>query len=221
MTDRNLMFFCSFCKEKNDEEIANLQCSIDNTVKFFVRGEHIAFQGSKINHLYLLSHGKIKTEMVSESGLALAVETISAPYPLAAGFLFADNNRFPVDIIALEDSEILLIKKEDIEKQMAKCPSFLRSFMAFNANRMRFLSERLKLFSHRSLKGKIVFYILSKEKHGTFNFDTSISTLADSFRVERPSLSRAISEMVRDKYITFDRGKGRILNYDALQDLLR
>lgn len=39
--------------------------------------------------------------MITESGGVLAVEVIAAPRPLAPAFLFAENNSFPVDVIAL------------------------------------------------------------------------------------------------------------------------
>lgn len=214
------MYFCSMCRDKTPEDIAAIKCNIEHTVKSYAKGEHIAFQNDRINHLYLLNRGKVKTEIISDSGLAMPIEEISAPYPLAAAFLFADDNRFPVDIIALDACEIVLIKKTTIEKQMSTCVGFMRGFMAFSANRMKFLSNRLKLFSHRSIKAKLVFYILSHEKKGEFQIDTSISALADYFGVERPSLSRALSDMVRDRIIDYKSGRGKILNLNAMQEIL-
>lgn len=214
------MYFCSMCRDKAPEDIAAIKCSIEHTVKSYVKGEHIAFQNDRINHLYLLNRGRVKTEIVSDSGQALPVEEILAPYPLAAAFLFADDSRFPVDIIAIDDCELVLIKKSTIEKQMATCVGFMRGFMAFSANRMKFLSDRLKLFSHRSIKAKLAFYILSHEKKGEFQLNSTITNLAEYFGVERPSLSRALSEMERDGIIDYQTGYGKILNPQAMQNLL-
>ena len=148
------------------------------------------------------------------------MEEIEAPYPLAATFLFADNNRFPVDIIALQRCEVLYISKESVEAQIAKCPGFMRGFMAYNANRMQHISERLKIFAQRGIKAKVAYYILSREDKGEFDLGRSIASLADYFGIERPSLSRAISEMARDKIITFSSGKGKILDTNRLSDIL-
>lgn len=216
----DLLFFCTMCREKSSEEIERLKCTIEYSMKKYKKGEYIAFQGKTISHLYMLSKGKVKTEIVSDSGLTLSVEEITAPYPLAASFIFADNNRFPVDVIAMKDCEVLLITKESIEKQMAKCPGFLRGFMAFNANRVQFLAERLKIFSQKGIKGKIAYYIMQRSRNMEFELGRSIASLADYFGVERPSLSRAISEMVRDGVIEFEAGKGRILDNNAMKELL-
>lgn len=218
--NRDLLFFCTICREKTQDEIAIIKCTIEHSVKTYKRGEHIAYQGDVVSHLFMLSKGRVKTEMVSDSGLAIPIEELSAPYPLAAAFIFADNNYFPVDVIALQDCEILLISKESVEKQMAKCPGFLRGFMAFNANRMQFLSERLKIFSQKGIKAKIASYILQRAKQGNFDLGRSIASLADYFGVERPSLSRAISQMTQDGIIEYKDGVGRIVDVNKMKGLL-
>ncbi len=220
MEQQDLLFFCTMCRDKSADELEKLKCTIPHTTKTFKRGEHIAYQGDRVLHLIMLVRGKIKTEIVSNSGVTLPIEELTAPYPLAAAFLFADDNRFPVDVTALEDCEVIFISKESVEKQMAKCPGFLRGFMAFNANRMQYISERLKLFAQKGIKAKVVYYILSKEQGGKFDLGKSVTALADYFGVERPSLSRAISEMVQKGIITFDSGKGEILDFKALEKLL-
>ncbi|MDR2970036.1 MAG: Crp/Fnr family transcriptional regulator [Tannerellaceae bacterium] len=216
----DLLFFCKICREKSRGEIDEVKCTIEHTVKRYRKGEYIASQGDKVSSLYMLTGGKVKTEIIADSGLTLSVEEIAAPYPLASAFLFADNNRFPVDVIALEECELMLVSKESIEKQLAECPEFLRGFMAFIANRVRFLSERLKIFSQRSIKAKMAYYILQREKNGAFELGRSIASLAEYFVTDRPSLSRAISEMARDGIIEFESGKGKILAYNEMKELL-
>jgi CRP-like cAMP-binding protein len=217
----DLLFFCTICREKSPEEIAGLNCAIEHTVKTYKRGEHIAFQGDKIAHLHMLAKGRVKTEMVSDSGLTLSVEEIKAPYPLAAAFLFADDNRFPVDVTALEECEVILIGKRAVEQQMAKCPGFLRGFMAFSANRVQFLSERLKVFSQKGIRAKLAYYILKRTtRDGRFELGQSIASLAEYFGVERPSLSRCLSDMAAQGAIEYEGGKGKILDYNTMKEML-
>ena len=111
----DLLFFCTLCREKSPEEIEKIRCTIDHKVKNYKRGELIASQGDRISDLYMLTRGKVKTEIISQSGLTVSVEEITAPYPLAAAFIFADNNRFPVEVTAMEDCEVILISKYFIE----------------------------------------------------------------------------------------------------------
>ena len=220
MDNPDVLFFCTMCRDKSPKEIEKINCTIPHTVKQYKKGDYVAYQGDKVEHLYMLTKGWVKTEIVSDPGLTLHIEEIKAPYPLAAAFLFAERNHFPVDVIAQEDSEIILIRKESIEKQMAKCPHFLRGFMAFTADRMQFLSERLKIFSLKGIKAKFAFYVLQRTKNDKFELGRSIASLSEYFGIERPSLSRAIAEMVHDGLIEFKAGRGRILNPKAIKELL-
>ncbi len=220
MVRDNLSFFCRDCRCSSKGTSGAEQCSMAHSTKAYKRGEYIAYQGDTVNHLLMLVKGKVKTEIVSASGFVLSMEIIESPYPLAAPFLFADNNHFPVDIISLEDSEVMFISKPSVERSMAQCPGFLRGFMAFNANRIEYLTQRLKIFAQKGIKGKLCYYILSKEVKGSFELGRSIKSLAEYFGVERPSLSRTLSEMVQQGIITLDNGKGRILDYKKIEEAL-
>lgn len=213
-------FFHTIFRTDTSGNETRIECLIAHTLKRYKKGEYIAYQGDKVACLYMLAKGKVKTEIISNSGLTLSVEEIKAPYPLAAAFIFAANNRFPVDVVAMEECEVILVSKSTIEGQMAQSPDFLRGFMGFIANRVQFLSERLKIFSQKGIKGKIAYYILQRDKSGVFDLGRSIASLAEYFGVERPSLSRAMSEMVKDGTITLDGGKGKILNYNQIKEML-
>ncbi|MGL5785468.1 MAG: Crp/Fnr family transcriptional regulator [Bacteroidales bacterium] len=185
-------------------------------MRIFKKGELITYHSEVITHLIMLTKGRVKTEIISNSGIALPVDEIEAPYPLSSSFLFADNNRIPVDITAVTECEVIFIRKEAIEKQLMACPGFLRGFLTFNANHTQSISERLKIFAQRGIKSKVVYYILSREVDGVFDLNKSVSSLADYFGVDRSSLSRVISELVREQIIEIECGRGRILNQKAL-----
>lgn len=211
------MFFCAACKKSAGDST----CAIDYTIKRYSRGEYIAYQNSKVTNLPFLMKGKIKTMIVSEAGLTLQIAKKEAPFPIAATLLFAQENKFPVDVIALEDCEIMHISKTSIEQKIRECQEFLHGFLAFNASSLQYISERMTIFAQKGIKAKLSYYIISKETKGHFRLGCSLVSLSEYFGVERPSLSRAISEMVRDKVITFNSGEGDILNYEALQELIR
>ena len=192
------LFQCPICRNIPLQEREAFLELLDYKIKSFKKGDFVARQGDVVDSLYLLLHGSVKTEMISDSGTVLNIETIQAPNPLAPAFLFAENNRFPVDVVALEDSEAVLIPKSSVMKQLATNVIFLQSFMAFNSNRTNFLSERIKLLSVKTIKGKLAQYILSRTKNLHFTMDRNQTQLAEYFGVARPSLARSLSEMTED-----------------------
>lgn len=208
---------CPLCGLLSEDEREALYQSLHATTKRYSKGSLIARQGDTVEALFLLTEGRVKTEMVTESGSLLAVETLVAPHPLAPAFLFAENNRFPVNAIALEPCEVVLIPKASVMQQLGTNPHFLKSYMALSADRTQFLTERLQLLSIKTIKGKLAYYIRQRQVNGTFKMDRNQTELADYFGVARPSLARSFTEMIDEGTITRD---GKVVNADRLKQYM-
>ena len=211
------LFLCPICRNIPVDERESFLHEIKFKNRCFKKGEWIARQGDTVTALYILFKGSVKAEMISESGTVLKIETIHAPNPLAPAFLFAENNQFPVDVVALESCEIIMISKESIMQQLTHNKAFLQGFMTFNSNRVHFLSERLKLLSTKTIKGKLAQYILARTKNMCFTMDMNQTTLAEYFGVARPSLSRSIAEMIDDGIISMKGKQGKVLDLGRLR----
>lgn len=213
---------CPICNGVSVEEQEAFIGQLNCIQKKYKKGDIIARQGDICKYLYLLNKGSVKTEMVAEDGTLLTIEIIKAPHPLAPAFLFAEKNSFPVDVTALEESELLLIPKESVMKLLATNSSFLSNYLSFNADRTQFLSGKLQLMSIKTIKGKLAHYILEKSKSGSsvITLDKNQTELAEYFGVARPSLARSLSEMAGEGLIKVERKQVSILNRDGLKELL-
>lgn len=160
--------------------------------------------------------------MITENGNIMGIEIIKAPRPLAPAFLFSSNNRFPVDVITLEEVEILRIPKNEVVRLMTLRPDFMQQFLTHNANRTQFLTNRLQLLSIKTIKGKIAHFLLEQaDEYGdSFVLNRNQTELADFFGVARPSLARSISEMIQDGIIAYAKREYKILDYKKLKELL-
>lgn len=213
---------CPVCsKIKIDDEEAfldDLKCS----VKAYSKNELIIRQGDVCDALYMLTLGSVKTEMITENGNILGIEIIKAPRPLAPAFVFSDNNRFPVDVTALEEVEIMKVPKSEIMRLMVTNPDFMSSFMTHNANRTQFLTNRLQLLSIKTIKGKLAHFLMENSKGDgkSFEINRNQTELADFFGVARPSLARSLSEIVQDGIISINKKEYTILDSKGLRELL-
>ena len=217
--DANHLFLCPICRNIPVDERERFMAELTFKTKSFKKGTRIVNQGDVVNALYILLKGSVKAETVSESGAVLNIETIHAPNPLAPAFLFADNNLFPVDVVALEECEIVLVSKDSIIKQLAANETFLQGFMTFNANRVHFLSERLKILSTKTIREKLAQYIWARTKDMDFNLDRTQTALAEYFGVTRPSLSRSLSEMIDEGIISLKGKQGKVLDLGKLKKI--
>lgn len=213
---------CPVCSKLDiDDEGAfldNLKC----TINAYHKNDLILRQGDVCDALYMLTHGSVKTEMITESGNILGIEIIKAPRPLAPAFVFSDNNHFPVDVTALEEVEIMKIPKAEIMRLMMTNPDFMSSFMTHNANRTQFLTNRLQLLSIKTIKGKLAHFLLENSTGDgkPFEINRNQTELADFFGVARPSLARSLSEMIQDGLISINKKEYTILNAKELRELL-
>ena len=220
MININKLFSCPIWKNIPQNQREEFLKGFYYNVKHYRKDDFIAYQGDTVDALYMLLEGSVKTEMILESGTVMNIETIEAPNPLAPAFLFAENNRFPVDVIALENSAVMIITKESVMKQLAANEMFLQSYLAFNSNKTNFLSERIKLLSIKTIKGKLAQYILERTQNMTFTLDRNQKQLAEYFGVARPSLARSLSEMIDEGIIELNKREGKILNGKKIKELL-
>lgn len=211
-------YYCQKCTEDDSYRAKN--CFTEYRVKRFLKDEYIAYKGERVNTLAILSEGVVDVETILESGVRLVTITHEAPYPIGAIALFSDDNRYRVDLRAQCDCEIIVVSREAVEEQMVKCRRFMRSFIAHNTSRFDVILNHLSLLSKRNIKAKLAYYILLNSSAGHYRFTRSISDLAIYFCVERPSLSRAIAQLVDEGVITYDRGEGGILDLAALKNML-
>jgi len=195
---------------ENDIEII-LKVVPYKTKKYGI-GSFIAQSGEKVNSLMIVTSGTVKGEMTDYSGRIIKIEDIPAPGALAAAFIFGNMNRFPVNVVAVSDTEILIIDKSEFLRLLMRNDKVLVNFMDMISNRSQFLSEKIKFLSFKTIKSKLAQYILhlAKGKKGKVRFDKTQNDLADFFGVARPSIARALSEL-EDEGIILAHGKEIII----------
>lgn len=190
--------------------------------KVFERGELIARQGDIVSSLYLLVAGVVRTEMVTMEGNLLEIEMIEALVPLAPAFLFAKENKFPVDVVAMERCTLFLIPQATWLHELMTSELLLRNFLMLNANVTVFLSQKLQMASIKSLKAKIAIYVLENTtiENTVFTLRRSRTQLAEYFGVQRPSLVRTLGEMERVKAIALHGRNIRVLDRHLLEQMI-
>ena len=195
------------------------------TYKFknYTKGEILAHQGDVCNKLIILTKGSVRGEMIDESGRIVKIEDIASPRALAPLFLFGAANRFPVEVTANENTEVIIIPKESVIKLFARNEAFLENYMNMSANYAQTLSEKLFFMSFKTIRQKLASYFLrlSATQGSQILLDRSQQELADYFGISRPSLAREVSHMQDDGLIKADRKQITILNKEKLKILIR
>lgn len=218
MTNLDFNFFCSDCPKSIKYREEN--CFLKYRVKSFKKGDYLAYKGEIAKELSIVTRGSVNTSIILDSGISFSTKFHSAPYPLGALALFAKKNHYRADFMALEDCDVISVSKEGIEDQMSRCRVFLRNFIAYNTSKIDVFASHLTVLTQKSLKAKLSFYILTSSRKGVFRFDKTIEELASYLCVERPSLSRVLSQFIKCGLISYNRGQGQIMDVGAMRAML-
>jgi CRP-like cAMP-binding protein len=179
------------------EEIAKVLAETPYKTRKYRTATMIAQSGEQVNNLMIVLDGVVKGEMVDYSGRVIKIEDIPAPGALASAFIFGNNNRFPVNVVAVTDSELLIIERQVFLRILIADDRILVNFLDMISNRSQFLSEKIKFLNFKTIRGKLAQYILNLKSTGYdyIRLDRTQNDLADFFGVARPSIARALGAM--------------------------
>jgi CRP/FNR family transcriptional regulator, dissimilatory nitrate respiration regulator len=204
------------------EEIEKILLSVKYHARNYKAGSMIAQNEEPVNSLMIVLNGIVKGEMVDFAGKVIKIEDIPAPGALASAFIFGNKNKFPVNVIAISDTDLLIIDKPEFLKLLKTEVKILVNFLEMISNRSQFLSEKIKFLNFKTIKVKLAQYILQKagKDRISVTFDMTQNDLADYFGVARPSVARALGEMEEEGFIIAKRKNIKILDRKGLSDLI-
>ena len=185
----------------------------------FLPEELIKEQGSVCDEFLVLLEGEVKAQMQDYSGKVLKIERIEAPTILASGFLFAKDNKLPVDIVALDNVTILYIEKNDVLRICMEHEKFLVNLLGDMGDRLSLLANKIWSLSLETLSQKLARYLVkeAREKGSVFDLSVTKEELAETFGVARPSLSRVFGDFVASGIINHEGRHIEILDMKALE----
>lgn len=192
----------------------------------YFKGDIIARQGDLCKGLYILSKGSVVAEMISENGRLIRIEEINAVKPLAPAFIFASDNRFPVDVTAITDCDVVFIDKKELISLFTQDTGTLENYLRYNSDLTKFLADKIMMLSVKTIKGKLSHYILDlynnlqKRSPGAavVIMDKNQTELSKYFGVTRPALARELGEMEREGIIVVHGREIRVLNLSKLKE---
>jgi len=185
------------------EEMELMLEEVPYKIKNFPKEYRIANKGDVCNRLIILLKGSVRGEIIDFSGKMIKIEDINAPRALAPIFLFGSDNHFPVEVTTNDECEVIIISRENILKLFQLHRQFLENYLNISANYATLLVEKVNLVSFKTIRQKIISYLLelSRNDFDVVTLDRSMQQLSEYFGVSRPSLSREFGKMEKEGLI--------------------
>jgi len=161
------------------------------------RGGTILFQEDPYRDLTAILEGQSYAEMTNAEGKMILIEEFSPPCLLAPAILFASRQYMPGSVIARSDCRVVSLDKARLLDLCSREPLILENFLGLISDRFVFLSRRLSFLSFKTIREKVMHYLLSLRQPGSpsVHLPLSMEELAGFFGVTRPALSRVFSEL--------------------------
>ena len=202
----------------DEKTIKNILEKTKYEIKKYSPDESIAFRGDEVKGLYIILKGTLTTEMLTEEGNVIKIEELVPSDVIASAFIFGKKNSFPVDLIAKDEAEILFVERKEFLKILFSKEKILENFLNEVSNKTQLLTSKIwNSFNNKTIKKKFCDYVKKNQKNNLFSIQ-NLGALAEYFGVERPSLSRVLSDLVKDEKLErIGRNKYKILDKDFFE----
>lgn len=174
------------------EELRDFLSVAPNNMRHYVAGDIIARRGEACRSVSLIALGVAEAFMVNPEGKELKMDELHATDILAPAFIYASVNTFPVTVMAKTPCEILVINRDAFLTFMQRSPEVLRNFLRIISDRSLFLAKKVDEFALQSLRSRVLKYLQTSGRL------ENVQAVALRMGVQRPSLSRVLSELVAE-----------------------
>ncbi len=214
----------SIFKGLRTSEIIQLLGSIHYRKYSYEPNDVIAYSSNKSTDLFILLEGHVRGEMIGYNDKNIVISEIHAPDTFAEGFLFADKNKFLINVIASTKAKLVIISKNELLKLLNKNPRILNNYLNTISNRFVIVTEKLKFLMFNTIKEKLANYILDLEKENSgknsFRLGRTHEELAAFFAITRPALTRNLLSLKKDGLIEIHHKEISIIDREGLIQLL-
>ena len=216
---------CLLFKNKSVEQINSLLENIDFKVIQCHKGELLLNMESQASFLGIVLYGSVEVQRVFPDGKMLKVGGLFTAGQMFGGFIiFAQEPLYPVDVVAVENCQIMLISKENLLKLLTTDVEVLGGFLQSLSHRLLILHEQIAILSLNSISKKIAYYLVKTlEKQNSVSLvklPFSKTTWAEYMNVSRTSLARELRQMSQDGLLSFDKRIIEVKNSYKLKELL-
>ncbi|RFZ89942.1 response regulator [Mucilaginibacter conchicola] len=166
-----------FAKESGLAELKRIVA--ERKSRAFKKNQVIYYDGDKGNGLYIILSGKVKTMKLAEDGRELMTGIHITDDYLGVNAMLA-NEPYADTATALEDTQLCLIPKEQLDALISQYPDVAQRFINILANDVRDKEEQLLQLAYNSVRKRMADSLL-KLYHQNTN--------RDSFKISREDLA--------------------------------
>ena len=195
---------CALFDSIDDDQLMAMLGCLGGRVKQYEKNEVIIPEGMPAKYIGIVLSGRAQIERTDYYGNRSIVTNIQPSQIFGESFCCAEVEAMPVDVVAVEESRILLVDCRRITQSCSNACQF-HSQMIFNlmkvvATKNLIFHQKIEVTSKRTTREKLMAYLLLQAKlkgSSSFTIPYDRQELADYLEVDRSGLSAEIGKMCR------------------------
>lgn len=183
---------------------ANLDISKYITIKTYNSNDVIFNEEDTCNYIGIVITGEVIISTITTSEKEEIINIILPNELFGDLLIFSSTPTYLGNVIANRKSEVALLSKNNLELLFKESPIFLHNYLTYICDKALLIKNQAKLFAHKNIRDRILYYlktIAKQRNHHTINIP-SVSDMARVLSLPRPSVSRELSRLVEDGYLT-------------------
>lgn len=198
--------------------------STEREVRKYKKKTDIYTEGSYPKGIYFVSKGKVKTYQSNDSGKELIIGLHNEGDFF--GYLsLLQEDQYASTATAMEDSEIVMIPKEDFFSLIYNNAEVSRKFIEMLTNDLRENEQHLLEMAYNSVRKRVAQALVKlsdkykKEGEQTFSIQISRDDLANLVGTATETVIRTLSDFKDESYIEVSGSTIKVLDYNKLANL--
>lgn len=211
-----------FNEVRAHEELKNL--SVNKKIKQIKKRDILFTEGNEATYLYFLTKGKIKSHKEHEYGKELITQLYKEGEFI--GYIaLLEEKPYNETVEAIEDSEVILIPKEDFYALINANVGVMKTFIKMLSDHVVEKENQLVNIAYSSVRKRAANALLSLyEKYSnnnvnSFNISISREDLANIVGTATESLIRTLSDFKEEKLVEIKGSSITILDIEKLRKL--
>lgn len=204
----DLLRQCPLFSQIEDESLKEMLGCLGAEEFSYKKGDTVLAEGDKAKYLGIVLKGRVQLVRTDYYGNRSILASIEPPQLFGEAFAWAGLKSLPVDVVAAEDTELLLIEARRIAHPCGNTCTFhcqiIQNLLHIVAKKNLILHQKIEITSKRSTREKLITYLLLQAKQAqgrTFTIPYDRQELADYLGVERSGLSMEISRLRKEKVL--------------------
>ena len=164
----------------------------------------INHEGDLCENVGVIISGKVDIVSYSFQGKEQILNSLKAGDIFGNNLIFSSEPIYRGDVIAKEKCVIAFINKENLLYLLQNNQEFLQLYLKAQSDFGKSLNARIQLLSFTNAEERLVYYASKNDNVITFK---NVTTLAAQIGIQRETLSRLLTSLVKRHLIKKEKGK--------------